>query len=124
MHLPRGGEANLFLEPAADERVAHEDQPFAQRHTDAVRKFDRRRPRAAFGAVDDDIVEADARFEHRLHDGIDLVRLADAQLDPDRFAARQLAQLRSEEHPSELQSLMRSSYAVFCLHKTTTPYTT
>src|SRR3546814_7601665 len=25
--------------------------------------------------------------------------------------------LRSEEHPSELQSLMRISYAVFCLNK-------
>src|SRR3546814_4658645 len=30
--------------------------------------------------------------------------------------ARQFA-LRSEEHTSELQSLMRSSYAVFCLKK-------
>src|SRR3546814_7279253 len=31
---------------------------------------------------------------------------------------------RSEEHTSELQSLMRISYAVFCLKKTTTkPYT-
>src|SRR3546814_2950003 len=28
--------------------------------------------------------------------------------------------LRSEEHTSELQSLMRSSYAVFCLKKKTT----
>src|SRR3546814_1294050 len=27
---------------------------------------------------------------------------------------------RSEEHTSELQSLMRHSYAVFCLQKTTT----
>src|SRR3546814_6827472 len=27
------------------------------------------------------------------------------------------ADLRSEEHPSELQSLMRNSYAVFCLKK-------
>src|SRR3546814_10017654 len=27
------------------------------------------------------------------------------------------AQLRSEEHTSELQSLMRISYAVFCLNK-------
>src|SRR3546814_7025394 len=27
---------------------------------------------------------------------------------------------RSEEHPSELQSLMRTSYAVFCLKKQTT----
>src|SRR3546814_1561564 len=30
-------------------------------------------------------------------------------------------QLRSEEHTSELQSLMRNSYAVFCLKKNTKP---
>src|SRR3546814_8041733 len=30
---------------------------------------------------------------------------------------------RSEEHTSELQSLMRISYAVFCLKKKTTNYT-
>src|SRR3546814_6504298 len=29
--------------------------------------------------------------------------------------------IRSEEHTSELQSLMRNSYAVFCLNKTNTP---
>src|SRR3546814_10036303 len=33
---------------------------------------------------------------------------------------RPLRALRSEEHTSELQSLMRTSYAVFCLKKTTT----
>src|SRR3546814_4160004 len=32
------------------------------------------------------------------------------------------ALLRSEEHTSELQSLMRISYAVFCLNKKTTAY--
>src|SRR3546814_2854827 len=31
---------------------------------------------------------------------------------------------RSEEHTSELQSLMRISYAVFCLTKKNTPHTT
>src|SRR3546814_9909938 len=31
-----------------------------------------------------------------------------------------LSQIRSEEHTSELQSLMRISYAVFCLKKKTT----
>src|SRR3546814_10889179 len=39
---------------------------------------------------------------------------------------RLLADIRSEEHTSELQSLMRISYAVFCLKKKTrnnrTPY--
>src|SRR3546814_8159116 len=34
------------------------------------------------------------------------------------------ASLRSEEHTPELQSLMRSSYAVFCLKKQNTPTTT
>src|SRR3546814_4610178 len=34
-----------------------------------------------------------------------------------------LVRHRSEEHTSELQSLMRNSYAVFCLTKKTTPST-
>src|SRR3546814_3999213 len=38
-----------------------------------------------------------------------------ATLRPD--AAPVIAQVRSEEHTSELQSLMRISYAVFCLKK-------
>src|SRR3546814_6518680 len=33
------------------------------------------------------------------------------------IAARAHVEVRSEEHTSELQSLMRSSYAVFCLKK-------
>src|SRR3546814_8922012 len=35
-----------------------------------------------------------------------------------RTAWRELRRVRSEEHTSELQSLMRISYAVFCLTKT------
>src|SRR3546814_3208302 len=34
-----------------------------------------------------------------------------------RFTGKQGQYLRSEEHTSELQSLMRISYAVFCLKK-------
>src|SRR3546814_5729818 len=36
-------------------------------------------------------------------------------LTPQRF--NEIAEARSEEHTSELQSLMRNSYAVFCLKK-------
>src|SRR3546814_3144126 len=36
----------------------------------------------------------------------------------------ELAAIRSEEHTSELQSLMRISYAVFCLKKKKAHYTT
>src|SRR3546814_10222617 len=45
---------------------------------------------------------------------------------PKRLSIDLAAKLRSEEHTSELQSLMRISYAVFCLKKkntTNTPYT-
>src|SRR3546814_8626773 len=35
----------------------------------------------------------------------------------DEFEPRKVEELRSEEHTSELQSLMRISYAVFCLKK-------
>src|SRR3546814_8091518 len=39
---------------------------------------------------------------------------------PLRTDQRRLEQVRSEEHTSELQSLMRISYAVFCLKNKTT----
>src|SRR3546814_10246804 len=48
---------------------------------------------------------ADAVFGHVLTSEIDLGHRLQDQADP----------LRSEEHTSELQSLMRHSYAVFCL---------
>src|SRR3546814_4099833 len=46
-------------------------------------------------------------------------RAADGAFDPAalRPAAGRRGALRSEEHTSELQSLMRISYAVFCLKK-------
>src|SRR3546814_3482792 len=36
---------------------------------------------------------------------------------PEEVRNKIVAQIRSEEHTSELQSLMRISYAVFCLKK-------
>src|SRR3546814_1811010 len=41
----------------------------------------------------------------------------------ERAGAFVAVQIRSEEHTSELQSLMRISYAVFCLHKKNNTYT-
>src|SRR3546814_8931534 len=39
------------------------------------------------------------------------------QIFPKQYSARLCSPGRSEEHTSELQSLMRISYAVFCLKK-------
>src|SRR3546814_8192779 len=51
---------------------------------------------------------------------IHLVVLPQAQIElPRRRQPHPVAALRSEEHTSELQSLMRISYAVFCLKKKT-----
>src|SRR3546814_3639563 len=49
------------------------------------------------------------------------ITLPDGIRDP--LGLDQYPSLRSEEHTSELQSLMRISYAVFCLKKTTNPET-
>src|SRR3546814_10734564 len=48
---------------------------------------------------------------------VDSVELPDPAPPPD-LAIQQAQQQRSEEHTSELQSLMRISYAVFCLKQT------
>src|SRR3546814_3439654 len=58
----------------------------------------------ANGAKVNGLVPADALFPVFGHHG-SMTRIAVA------------APIRSEEHTSELQSLMRSSYAVFCLKK-------
>src|SRR3546814_7886580 len=68
---------------------------------------------------------ADGRAELRLPDQQGLQQAAMLELK-----VRQHAQLlegaygRSEEHTSELQSLMRISYAVFCLKKKNNNYQT
>src|SRR3546814_2696338 len=50
------------------------------------------------------------RFDPGLVDALDALFAGEESLS--------LRERRSEEHTSELQSLMRSSYAVFCLKKT------
>src|SRR3546814_6538724 len=49
--------------------------------------------------------------------GADRVRMGAAARIPDRRDMIDIDAKRSEEHTSELQSLMRISYAVFCLKK-------
>src|SRR3546814_3069262 len=49
------------------------------------------------------------------HIGSQIERVVRASVKPVLIASRQYTEPRSEEHTSELQSLMRISYAVFCL---------
>src|SRR3546814_3197474 len=67
-------------------------------------------------------IDADGRGFARLHLGPALVRVAPRGHRPFqgwRYLAAADAPVRSEEHTSELQSLMRLSYAVFRLKKKT-----
>src|SRR3546814_5667206 len=54
---------------------------------------------------------------HETADGKKLLIVHGDEFDAVMLAHRWLAFVRSEEHTSELQSLMRISYAVFCLKK-------
>src|SRR3546814_3436600 len=56
------------------------------------------------------------RAQHIVADRVDRIAVL-AEIDADRSRGR--ARIRSEEHTSELQSLMRHSFAVLCLIKQT-----
>src|SRR3546814_5661018 len=59
------------------------------------------------------------RLRHRAAEG---ALAAEARRRIDRRLRADRARQRSEEHTSELQSLMRISYAVFCLKKKNTTH--
>src|SRR3546814_7121734 len=63
----------------------------------------------------DGFVVLNAPGDHHFHAMLRVIGREDLQDDP-RFVSRG-SRVRSEEHTSELQSLMRISYAVFCSKK-------
>src|SRR3546814_3034002 len=68
--------------------------------------------------------EVDVRLRDRTHTTMDDAQLhAVVDLDLEQRLLERLDGTghRSEDHTSELQSLMRTSYAVFCLKKKKTP---
>src|SRR3546814_8776573 len=83
-----------FLDDADHRRIMVEN---------AGHRGERQRADAGLEAVADDLVGFDKRKAHMVALG--------AQIAAER------GKLRSEENTSELQSLMRSSYAGFCLKK-------
>src|SRR3546814_6743817 len=99
----------LFREPATRRARAHADGA----HAGCRRNGGRRR-------ADDDRRPRILRPLLRLHGGCD-GRLGSAGTVRETPPARAGGERawRSEEHTSELQSLMRISYAVFCLNKKT-----
>src|SRR3546814_4755112 len=73
-------------------------------------------------------IERHAKLGGEIGDGTDMILVPMGQHDAEQILAPILdelevghhdvdARIRSEEHTSELQSLMRISYAVFCLKK-------
>src|SRR3546814_9777452 len=89
-------EQRQIVEAVTDRREYRESAD--QRHRNREHRNDRSAP---FLQEDEDHDHHEHdRFEQRVHHRVD--------------------RLRSEEHTSELQSLMRISYAVFCLKQKTT----
>src|SRR3546814_9675426 len=67
------------------------------------------------------LLREETRFRQTLEKGLKLLDEATGDLSEGGTLP---GETRSEEHTSELQSLMRISYAVFCLKKKTNPSTT
>src|SRR3546814_1482732 len=95
-------------------QVAHRAEPTREhafgnvvKHADRVGSVERQ------AAVDDIVAERAEQFDRLREDA------ADAVVRRGAGAHDRTVGVRSEEHTSELQSLMRISYAVFCLKKKT-----
>src|SRR3546814_1018900 len=80
------------------------------------REFRRARPPFVEEGLDIRLTQRQAR-RATVHDRADGRTVAFSPGGKSEYAAECIEAHRSEEHTSELQSLMRSSYAVFCLQK-------
>src|SRR3546814_8865804 len=90
--------------------------PEIKRRLDCVNILAQFTERDISGVVVQDVNAAEMR--HGLvHQRLDRCLVCAVETDRDGLAAK-----RSEEHTSELQSLMRISYAVFCLKKKNNEY--
>src|SRR3546814_6077710 len=87
---------------------------YLQRTGLAARRF--HLPHGLGQRVEPSATADDCRAKSRKADGESPAEAAARTCDDDDLAV----QVRSEEHTSELQSLMRISYAVFCLKKKNT----
>src|SRR3546814_8789037 len=89
---------------------------FRSKHQPAVRQAFRRFLNRPLTAGDQKMNVLIRHFSFAVLAAISCVATAATPEDP--AAAGHVMLLRSEEHTSELQSLMRTSYAVFCWKKT------
>src|SRR3546814_3086122 len=97
-------------------RSTHTDPlfPYTPRFRSEAAVADHRRaaPAAAIHIAEHDAVgDVDISAEHRVAVKIEAAEAVEEQARPDLHIFGD----RSDEHKSELQSLMRTSYAVFCL---------
>src|SRR3546814_4248193 len=72
--------------------------------------------------IEADREAAQARLTRYIAENEPVAQGAAPLADVDLIELRRTLESRSEEHTSELQSLMRISYAVFCLKKKTTQH--
>src|SRR3546814_6777676 len=97
-----------LLAAAVDQRL--------QAHARAAAHVERADALGAIELVAGDAEQIDAERRHVERHLADC--LGGVAVEVGALVAAQRGDLRSEEHTSELQSLMRISYAVFCLKKT------
>jgi len=98
MHLARGNQLDAVAQPGASEQRVDDGEALSEWEAYRVLEFEWRRARAPLGAVDCDEVGRGARLKHGVAESCKLMGLADAELEADGLAARELAQDRDETH--------------------------
>src|SRR3546814_10328500 len=114
-----------------DDVARHAQAEHAQGVGDAAQRLDLRLQGGDVGSIGaqmqvEHVLDPQQVFLHRGRDGVEQRAVASAQAAPGvadlsfrGLRGVEVEGFRSEEHTSELQSLMRISYAVFCLKQKT-----
>src|SRR3546814_1494080 len=113
LHLAAAGGTAQFMAAAFDQQRA---EPFEQSLVRLAEAGETEQTAQWLPEITDGLVRRD-EGQARAFDGLFAVQPPQAIAQRQRLDLLQYTRKRSEEHTSELQSLMRTSYAVFCLKK-------
>ena len=91
---------DVLAQAGTDEHLVDEDEPLDERHAQRVAEFGRRSPRPALRPIQSYEIWVYSSGQHGMHDGCELRRVADAELEADWLAVGETCDTSVTLHPN------------------------
>ena len=98
--LARSDDFDVLAQGGTDEHLVDEDEPLDERHAQRVAEFGRRSPRPALRPIQSYEIWVYSSGQHGMHDGCELRRVADAELEADWLAVGETCDTSVTLHPN------------------------